>query len=395
MEQQKDNQKIVYGDGRQQSQGHSVVSGEHYVPSPAQSPAGDAKQAAVDRSAQGSSGAMVQRKSSTQQGFDYVVRKAEKLTTALYLVTDIMSEREPLKWKVREIGVDLLSDITIASALTPSEKMSMLRNIMKKIEKTVAFLDVAQSARLMSEMNSSVLKKEYLALKDNIDGEWGRVHEKSKSIFPEAFFDIPRETESATDAQAKERTLFAQKSVENFVPPATFEQRPEKKEAVAPARTQISGSQPSLAPRTPFVQTAPVGTQVKTQQSNAQVVGERTETKAPQTKGPENREVTPVATDRFPANAPRPTAIFVPPSRLPMQGGVLASGRAENDKNDRRKIILALIKQKPALTVRDITKSIPQVSEKTIQRELLSMVAEGVLLKRGERRWSTYSLRVS
>ena len=69
--------------------------------------------------------------------------------------------------------------------------------------------------------------------------------------------------------------------------------------------------------------------------------------------------------------------------------------RSDDDRDDRRKIILALIKQKPALSVKDITKSIPTVSEKTIQRELLAMVLAGILIKRGERRWSTYSLRES
>src|SRR3989338_2076002 len=389
MEQQKDNQKSLQGESRQFSQGQSVVNNEHRATPSAQPQTGFVKQTSMSQSTQGFSGTLTQKKPSPQQGFDYVMRKAEKLTTALYLVTYIMSEREPLKWKTREIGVDLLSDITITSALSLSEKMSMLRNIMKKIEKTIAFLDVAQSARLMSEMNSSMLKKEYLALKDSIDGEWGRVHEKSKSIFSEAFFDISREEEPLTESSSRESTVFIQRAAEP-VTERTIE-RPPVKEVVAPAKTERPESQPTPAPRAPFVLAVPV----ETQQVSAKVVGERVEKQAPQTGRQEERAAGTVANTQLPANAPRPTAIFVPPNRLPMQGGgVLVAGRAENDKNDRRKIILALIKQKPALTVRDITKSIPQVSEKTIQRELLSMVAEGVLLKRGERRWSTYSLRV-
>jgi hypothetical protein len=67
--------------------------------------------------------------------------------------------------------------------------------------------------------------------------------------------------------------------------------------------------------------------------------------------------------------------------------------RTEVARDDRRTIILALLKQKPSVNVGDIAKSIPNVSEKTIQRELIAMVGEGVLLKKGERRWSTYSIR--
>ena len=58
----------------------------------------------------------------------------------------------------------------------------------------------------------------------------------------------------------------------------------------------------------------------------------------------------------------------------------------------RRESILTLLKNKPNLSVKDVSQSVPQVSEKTLQRELLSMVSEGILQKRGERRWSTYSL---
>jgi len=44
------------------------------------------------------------------------------------------------------------------------------------------------------------------------------------------------------------------------------------------------------------------------------------------------------------------------------------------------------------LTIKDFTKNIKDCSEKTIQRELLAMVAKGVLKKEGERRWSKYFL---
>ena len=71
----------------------------------------------------------------------------------------------------------------------------------------------------------------------------------------------------------------------------------------------------------------------------------------------------------------------------------IAHARTDVARDDRRKIILAIIKQKPQLAVKDISKSIPAVSEKTIQRELLAMVEEGILKKTGERRWSTYSMK--
>ena len=61
-------------------------------------------------------------------------------------------------------------------------------------------------------------------------------------------------------------------------------------------------------------------------------------------------------------------------------------------KDKRQNIIIALVKKHRTLTIKGFTGVIKDCSEKTIQRELLSLVAKGILKKEGERRWSTYSL---
>lgn len=61
--------------------------------------------------------------------------------------------------------------------------------------------------------------------------------------------------------------------------------------------------------------------------------------------------------------------------------------------NNRREMIIKLIKDKGVVSIKDISDHIKDCSEKTIQRELLSLVQEGILVKEGERRWSTYRLK--
>ena len=51
-----------------------------------------------------------------------------------------------------------------------------------------------------------------------------------------------------------------------------------------------------------------------------------------------------------------------------------------------------LLRQRNNLSVKDFVTVVSEYSEKTIQRELLALVQEGVVKKQGERRWSTYSL---
>ena len=66
--------------------------------------------------------------------------------------------------------------------------------------------------------------------------------------------------------------------------------------------------------------------------------------------------------------------------------------RTQDDKNKRQETILDMLKDGKVLIVKDFSKEIKGCSEKTIQRELLSLVSRGILKKEGERRWSKYSL---
>ncbi|TAL49445.1 hypothetical protein EPN83_00865 [Patescibacteria group bacterium] len=61
-------------------------------------------------------------------------------------------------------------------------------------------------------------------------------------------------------------------------------------------------------------------------------------------------------------------------------------------RNARRSAIVSLLKRKKEVTVKDVSELVKNCSEKTLQRELLSLVSEGIIKKRGERRWTRYSL---
>ena len=64
----------------------------------------------------------------------------------------------------------------------------------------------------------------------------------------------------------------------------------------------------------------------------------------------------------------------------------------KKEKNTRQDLIINTIRQRGELSIKDLTDVIKGCSEKTIQRELVSLVSSGTLLKTGERRWSRYSL---
>jgi len=59
---------------------------------------------------------------------------------------------------------------------------------------------------------------------------------------------------------------------------------------------------------------------------------------------------------------------------------------------DRGERIKTVLEAKPQATIKDIAEVITDVSEKTIQRELNSLIEKGQVVREGERRWSKYSV---
>ena len=94
---------------------------------------------------------------------DYSVyyTKINKLITALYMVTDTMEKDEPIRLKLRTLGVEILSDTT-------SFHKDTFSNIDNKISAVLSFLNIAYDLRMVSEMNSNILKKEFIELKKSI-----------------------------------------------------------------------------------------------------------------------------------------------------------------------------------------------------------------------------------
>ncbi len=61
-------------------------------------------------------------------------------------------------------------------------------------------------------------------------------------------------------------------------------------------------------------------------------------------------------------------------------------------QTDRQEAILSILRSKGPSYIKDISMLVRDVSEKTIQRELQSLVAQGAINRAGERRWTQYFL---
>lgn len=101
----------------------------------------------------------------------FISLKAEKLTSALYLVTDFLSDSEPLKWKLRSRSIDLLLEAGAVSRRVMSYgRTGGAEAFASLVSDLVFLLEVADKTGSVSEINFSILKQEYLDLKDLLAG---------------------------------------------------------------------------------------------------------------------------------------------------------------------------------------------------------------------------------
>ena len=248
--------------------------------------------------------------------------KNQKLITALYIVTDIIDKEEPIRNKLRTLGVEILSD-------TSSMPKTLFGAV--KIDQILSFLNIASAMNFISEMNYTILKKEFLELKASI--------------------------QESTDIKPTWLEGF-------FLTPPTEEARP-----------NISG----LASHTNSKGHIRIGVQKGSTllKSLNKVKGMR-------------------ALSDTKLSSTRVDAFFIL-------------------KKERRDNIINIIKTNGgSSTIKDIkvktntgTQGLPAMhahagqarslacSEKTLQRELMSMIKDGVLDKKGSKRWTRYSLLAS
>ena len=264
--------------------------------------------------------------------------KTEKLITALYMVTDIMDKDEPLRNKLRTLGTGIISDTHLLQQNSTGPTLSFMNS---KIAEIMSFLDIASAVNIISEMNYNILKKEFSELNQSILNSTDRPEGLNKRInLAEFLFEAPLLDEEGVGGGDSKITTSA------FSHSSLMMRRGNSK-----GRTSIGIQKGSTL-----------------------------------LKALKHISVS----DK---NVP-----------VPYQAESFGSGLDEL-KNQRRKSILDIIKTiTGGATIKDIKDKVqasPEkfhalvvCSEKTLQRELMSMVKDNVLNKTGEKRWSRYLIRL-
>lgn len=99
-----------------------------------------------------------------EQYLVFTFKKSQKLVAALYLISNLIKDSDPLKWEMREKGVNLLTAALALNTTEVFEKDVALRNIFSLSLDIVSLLELSVLSGIMSEMNYNILTHEFNSL---------------------------------------------------------------------------------------------------------------------------------------------------------------------------------------------------------------------------------------
>lgn len=116
--------------------------------------------------------------------------KINKLITALYMVTDIMDNEEPIRLHLRTLGAQILSDSIQLRSI-------YIGQLNTKVATVLSFLGIACDLNMVSEMNYSILRKEFFELKKALENIGS-----GDNVWLEEFMSKPRREDASIGHQS-------------------------------------------------------------------------------------------------------------------------------------------------------------------------------------------------
>ncbi len=96
--------------------------------------------------------------------YEFINKKTEKIITALYLVSDCMDNTDPIREKLRLLGVSLLSNTYRLAEGNLTTRQMEISTPLANISEIISLLKVSHMIGFLSEMNTLILQDELMKL---------------------------------------------------------------------------------------------------------------------------------------------------------------------------------------------------------------------------------------
>ncbi len=118
----------------------------------------------------------------------FIFKKTEKITAGIYLVSGLLKDDEPMKWELRDHGMELMSSSFMASSNAPGDKSAIIQSLFTAALETISLLNVARISNLITEMNHSLLVREIDNIVSMLRDRLAESAENAGYVLSENFF---------------------------------------------------------------------------------------------------------------------------------------------------------------------------------------------------------------
>ncbi len=123
---------------------------------------------------------------------DYLLfsfKKTEKIVSAIYLVTSLLKDNEPLKLELREGGMSLISVSMALNSFDAVDKNRLIQSFFSTAVQLISFLNISRNSGIISNMNSDILIKEIYDIVDYLKQNTINSAYNSNFILSDSFFN--------------------------------------------------------------------------------------------------------------------------------------------------------------------------------------------------------------
>ena len=121
---------------------------------------------------------------------DFLIKKTEKFVTAVYLISNLINDTEPIKWQLRRTALSFIGEAMSLNSNNLSDRRNAIKDIVNSCKKILTIFDIARFAGIVSEMNWKILKQELEAFISNIELKERVKSHSADIIFPDSFFSV-------------------------------------------------------------------------------------------------------------------------------------------------------------------------------------------------------------
>lgn len=150
---------------------------------------------------------------------DALQTRMQKITTALYLVSDLISDKEPLKARLRNLSVQTLAKLGQLALVSPSQGKRLVTEIQNLLDQAGDTLSVCVAVGFVSDMNFKLLSSAVTHLRDDLNQKFALLNSSDAhkaSFLNRAVEEFVLPADLLEQDTSTDKTILKDKQKNNF-----------------------------------------------------------------------------------------------------------------------------------------------------------------------------------